>query len=194
MRIGFVLTNWDEMRALLAGLPPSVESRVMGDAVGVAARPIVTAAKAAAPVDTGALRRSISAIVRRYPNKGRIMAVIGPAHGYYRGGKRIKAGGDFRNADAPAKYAHLVEFGHYSAAATGVSVATAKGSSIRKHKRKKTTEFVSRSFILPKPFLRPAVLAAKGAAHAQLAKGVEIGMAREVKRLAGKLKRIAKAA
>lgn len=194
MRIGFVLTNWDEMRAVLAGLPPSMESRVMADALEVAAKPIVTAAKSAAPVDTGALRRSISAVVRRYPNRGKVMAVIGPAHGYYRGAKRVKKGGDFRNANAPAKYAHLVEFGHYSAAATGVSVATAKGSTIRKPKRRKTTEFIARSFIMPRPFLRPAVISAKGAAHDELAKGVEIGMAREVKRLAGKMKRIAKTA
>lgn len=194
MRIGFVLTNWDEMRSVLTGLPPSMESRVMADALESAAKPIVTAAKTAAPVDTGALRRSISAIVRRYPAKGKVMAIIGPSHGYFRKGRRIKSGGDFRNASAPAKYAHLVEFGHYSAAATGVSVASAKGSSIRKNKKRKTTEFIARSFIMPRPFLRPAVISAKGAAHDELARGVEIGMAREVKRLANKMKRIPKAA
>lgn len=192
MRIGFVLTNWDEMRAVLAGLPASMESRVMGDAMAVAAKPIVQAAKSNAPVETGALRRSISAVVKRYPRAGKVMALIGPAHGYFRGGKRLKPGSNYRGADSPTKYAHLVEFGHMSAAASGTSVATAKGSAIRKNSRRKTTEFSARSFILPKPFLRPAVLTAKGDAHAQLAKGVQVGMEREVKRLAGKLKRLPK--
>lgn len=191
MRIGFTLSNWEEMRALLLNLPPSVESRILGDALSVAAKPIVNAAKARAPVDTGALRRSITAVVKRYPKAGKVMAIIGPSRGYFRNGKRLKPGGDFRGGAAPANYAHLVEFGHFSAAATGTSVATAKGSAIRrKNPKSKKTEFQARSFILPRAFLRPAVLTAKPAVEGQLAKGVEVGMAREIKRLASKMKRI----
>lgn len=191
MRIGFTLSNWEEMRSLLLNLPPAVESRILGDALSVAAKPIVNAAKARAPVDTGALRRSITSVVKRYPKAGKVMAIIGPSRDFFRGGKRIKPGGDFRGAASPAHYAHLVEFGHMSAAATGTSVATAKGSVIRrKNPKSKKTEFQARSFILPRPFLRPAVLTAKPAVEGQLAKGVEVGMAREIKRLASKMKRI----
>lgn len=190
MRIGFTLSNWEEMRALLLNLPPSMESRILGDALSAASKPIVNAAKARAPVDTGALRRSITAVVKRYPKAGKVIAMIGPSRGYFSNGKRLKKGADRRGADKPANYAHLVEFGHMSAAATGVDVATSKGSAIRRSKRSKKTEFTARSFILPKPFLRPAVFTAKGDAHAQLADGVKVGMAREIKRLASKMKRI----
>lgn len=186
MRIGFTLSNFEEMRQLCAGLPASVESRVMGDAVKVAAKPIVNAARAKAPIMTGALRRSIVAVVRRYPKAGKVMALIGPDKAYYGGGKRLKGGADKRGANRPANYAHLVEFGHYSAAASGESVATTKGTS-RRH-----GTFKERSFIMPRPFLRPAVMVAGRQAERELARGVGVGMQREVRRLASKMKRLGK--
>lgn len=188
MQIGFVLTNFDEMRAMCEGLPASVESRIMGDAVKVAAKHIVTAVKAKTPSDTGALRRSITAIVKRYPKAGKVMAIIGPDKSYYGSGKRIGKGKSNRGANRPANYAHLVEFGHYSAAATGENVRKTKGTSRRKG------TFTERSFIIPKPFMRPGVMAGTPAATRELANGVEVGMAREVKRLASKMKRIRKVA
>lgn len=186
MRIGFALSNFKEMRDMLAGLPASVESRVMGDAVGIAARPIVSAAKAKAPVRSGALRRSIVAVVKRYPKAGKIMALIGPDKSYYGNGRRLKAGADRRGSNRPANYAHLVEFGHHSAAGSGAKLAATKGKSIRKG------TLAAASFVRAQPFLRPAVLTAGPQAERDLAGGVEKGMEREVKRLASKLKRLAK--
>ncbi len=192
MRIGFALSNFKEMRDMLAGLPASVESRVMGDAVGIAAKPIVQAAKAKAPVRSGALRRSIVAAIKRYPKAGKIMALIGPDKGYYGNGKRLKGNADRRGSNRPANYAHLVEFGHYSAAASGAKIADAKGKTIRPNKKRKTAPLAAASFVLPQPFLRPAVLTAGPQAERDLAAGVEKGMEREVKRLASKMKRLAK--
>jgi HK97 gp10 family phage protein len=184
MRIGFVLTNFEEMRGMLRDLPASVEARVMQDAVKVAAKPIVAAVKAKSPRRTGALRRSIIAVVRRYPKSGKVMALIGPDTSYYSGGKRNKRGASNAGADRPANYAHLVEFGHYSATATGYGAKSAKGTS------RKAGTFSERSFILPRPFIRPGVMAATPAAVNELARGVEVGMAREVKRIASKMRRI----
>lgn len=186
MKIGFKLTNFQEMRNLLKGLPASVESRVMGDAVKIASKHIVTAAKQHAPVRSGALRRSIISIVKRYPKSGKIIAIIGPDKTYYNGGKRIKKGESRRGLDRPANYAHLVEFGHFSAAATGQSVKASKGTTRRKG------TFREKSFIPAKPFLRPAILGAGPAAERDLARGIEKGMEREIKRLASKMKRLAK--
>lgn len=186
IRIGFTLSNFDEMRALCAGLPAAMEARVMSDALGVAAKPIVAAAKAKAPVRSGALRRSIIAVVRRYPKAGKVLAIIGPDKNYYQGGKRVKSGQAKTGMDRPANYAHLVEFGHYSAAATGKSVAATKGTTRRKG------NFAEASFVRAQPFLRPAVASAGGQATRELARGVQVGMEREVKRLAAKMKRLAK--
>lgn len=73
-------------------------------AVQHAAQPIVDAAKALAPKDTGALRDSIGWRVKPYRRGDRALAVIGPQSKY--------RGGDGRQ---PAKYAHLAEFGHAKA-------------------------------------------------------------------------------
>lgn len=186
MRIGFQLTNFDEMRQLLKDLPPSVESRVMGDAVQVATKPIVQAARSNAPVDTGALRRSITSVVRRYPRAGKIVGIIGPSKDFFQSGKRLKKTANRQGADRPANYAHLVEFGHLSALGTGRRAKDAKGKSVRKG----TLDAVS--FIMPRPFLRPAVMIGAPMASAALANGVSVGMEREVRRLASKMKRIKK--
>lgn len=165
MRIGFELTNFAEMRKMLEGLPASAESRVMGDAVKVAAKPIVAAVKARTPRRSGALRRSISAIVKRYPKAGKVMAIIGPDKGYYGGGKRLKKGESRQGKDRPANYAHLVEFGH----------KTRGGGSVP-----------------ARSFLRAGVATATQAAERQLSHGIEVGMQREIKRGVSKLKRIRK--
>lgn len=166
MRIGFTLTNFREMRKALGDLPPSVEARVMSDAVKVAAKPIVAAVKARAPRKTGALRKSITAVVKRYPKAGKVMAIIGPDRGYYGGGKRLKKGDSRQGKDRPANYAHLVEFGH----------KTRGGGSVP-----------------ARSFLRSGVALGTPEAERTLSRGVQVGMERETKRVASKLKRIRKA-
>lgn len=186
MKIGFSLDGFDQFRALLGELPASVEARVMGDAVGFAAKPIVAAAKAKAPMRTGALRRSLTSIVKRYPGQGKVTAIIGPDKDYYSAGLRVKKGKSWQGADRPAKYAHLVEFGYFSGVSSDKFGGFKKGTSIRKGTATAT------AWISPKPFLRPAVAAASAAASANLAEGVRVGMDREIKRIESKTRRLRK--
>lgn len=204
MRIGFTLSNFEEMRQLCRDLPPAVESRVMGDAVKVAAAPIVKAAKLKTPVRTGALRRSITAVVKRYPRAGKVMALIGPDTRYYSKGKGLDKKADRRGADRPANYAHLVEFGHHIAKGGALrdqheivsTVITDSKGRIRRVRKKGTVvekaSGTATMFVLPQPFLRPAVMSAGAQAQAELARGVEVGMKREIKRLASKMRRLEK--
>lgn len=178
------LAGLDEIRATLRQLPQETQNKVLTYAVRRAAAPMVKVAKSLAPVDTGALRSSIGVIVRRGKRGGDPYAIVGPERGrYFRKGKRLKKGADRRGADEPANYAHLVEFGHMSAAATGVNVATAKGSAIRRSKRSKKTEFTARSFVLPRPFMRPAVLRTQNEVAAALADGIAVGIDQAIERI-----------
>ena len=102
-----------------------IERRGMKDALMAAAKPIVKETKARTPKRTGALRRSISKKGRTIPAQQTAEVKIGPRSGY-RDGKIY-----------PARYAHLVEFGHRQV----VNTATGKKNI---------------GFVPPKPFMRPA--------------------------------------
>lgn len=187
MKIGFKVSNFKEFADMLADLPASVASRVMGDAMGQALRPMVSAVKARVPTRTGALKKSITSKVIRYPDKGKVVGIVGPDKAArYLGGRKIVRGGKVLQTDRPANYAHLVEFGHYSAAATGKKVKSTKGLTIRKH------TLYPQSFIRAQPFMRPGVAASEGAVADALADGVAVGLEREHKRQLSKLKRLRK--
>jgi HK97 gp10 family phage protein len=79
-----------------------IEKRVASAAVRAASRPVVNAARAAVPRDTGQLRKSIGVKVKRY--KGAVWAGIGPRSGF----KITASDGRPRN---PTQYAHLIERG-----------------------------------------------------------------------------------
>jgi HK97 gp10 family phage protein len=178
------LAGLDGIRATLRQLPEETQNKVLAYAVRRAAAPMVKVAKSLAPVDTGALRASIGVLVRKGKRGGDPYAIIGPERGrYFRKGKRLKKGADRRGADEPANYAHLVEFGHMSAAASGTSVASAKGSSTRANKRNKKTQFSARSFVLPRPFMRPAVLRTQNEVAAALADGIAAGIDQAIDRI-----------
>lgn len=173
------LTGIEGISAVLKGIPKDLQDQIMAVAVGNAAKPLVAAAKALAPMRTGALKRSLTSVVRKYKN-GNAVAIVGPDNAYYGRGKRLKKGQDRRGADKPANYAHLVEFGHYSATASGVSGRVSKGTTRRKG------TFVERSYIMPKPFMRPAVQATPDAVGAALAEGVSKGIEKTRARLVKK--------
>lgn len=176
------------LREGLAGLKPSAQSRILGDAMGRAARPIVSLAKAKAPADTGALRKAIGAIVRRYPNKGVILGLIGAIRGYYkpskRGARRVRAGESTRGASAPANYSHLVEDGHRMAVSTGGPAArTNKGKSFRAGTLSET------GYVMGRPFLAPAAQQGQADADAALADGFGEAVAAEFTRAKRKFDR-----
>lgn len=176
--VKFKLTGLEEIRATLRQLPEETQRKVMAVAVRKAAKPMVAAAKTYAlrSVRTGALRNSIDVVVKK-SRSGDSYAIVGPARGYFVSGKRLKKGADARGADQPANYAHLVEFGHHSAAGTGVVLSKTRGKS----RRKGTLNAVS--FVRPKPFMRPAVLTTQEQVAANMAEGVAAGLAQALKRI-----------
>lgn len=79
----------------------SKANRVGAGAVTAAAKPIIKAARANVPTQSGLLKKSLGSVMRRYT--GTSVAVIGArssVSGEYKGRKRL-----------PVKYSHLVEFG-----------------------------------------------------------------------------------
>jgi HK97 gp10 family phage protein len=148
------LTGMAEISAALQGIPEAVKTRIMSTALRAAARPLVVSARAYAPRRTGALRRSISSVIRKYRQGQIAVAVVGPDKGYYNEGKRAKKGQ--RGKDRPANYAHLVEFGH---------VIKPSGR------------------VLARPFMRPAVLVTSSKVGESMVQGVAKGIERERARL-----------
>lgn len=172
------LTGIEGISAVLRGLPQDLQNEILGTALSEAAKPIVKGAKTFAPRRTGALRNSITHLVRKYKGGTVQVAIIGPDNGYYGKGKRLKNGADRRGADRPSKYAHLVEFGHHKArpklnALTTFSQATVvrgRGTTLRKGTA------VSVGWVPAQPFLRPAVLAAASTTGQTLAEGISKGI------------------
>lgn len=180
MRIGFTLSNFDEVTKGLRALPAKIEANVIGHALQDAARPIFSRAKSLAAHRTGALRKSITSVLRSYP--GKKMVIIGPDKDYYEGGKKTKGG-----TDRPANYAHLIEFGHKTRVDSSggfrkhtsaeIKSANESGVSLPSAGRRKI-EYVS-----PQPFLRPAVQQGTSEAAARFGKSVELGLDKELKKL-----------
>lgn len=167
-----VLEGAETLHAVLNELPKAVRGEVLAEALKKAVVPIRRHTIAKAPKDTGALKKSITAKVIAYPKDGRAVALIGPDRNYYMGNKRVRKGGDRRGANKPSKYAHLVEFGHYSGVSSLGFGGFAKGTTLRK----KTAQ--ARSFILPRPFLRPGLMAGASAANTILSAEIENAMAK----------------
>lgn len=151
------MEGMDNLNAVLRELPEAMRSRILAEGVKMAAKPMVAAAKNFAPVRSGALRKSITSVVRQRKSKGTAVAVVGPSTEYFRNGKKLKKGESHDDADRPSKYAHLVEFGH----------ANAKGKG-------RTPAY---------PFMRPAVIATKQLVVSALIAGISTGMVREARRL-----------
>lgn len=121
----------DDLEAALKAVGKKAAREAALVAVQEAAVPIVVQAKRYArnSRDTGALEESITFRTKPYRRGDRALAVIGPAS-------------KFRGADGrqPAKYAHLVEFGHVAKNGKHVAakpfmrpaIATAADKSMRK--------------------------------------------------------------
>lgn len=161
----------DQLTAALQGMPAAIRSGILARSVKKAAQPIAEAMRRMAPRRTGSLRASIAVKVVEDSKKGTAMAIIGPDRNYYSGTKKLSKYASKQGANKPANYAHLVEFGHHTAARSGVFGGMAKGSS---RKRGKNTSHDS-AFVLPQPFIRPGFFAGAPAAEAIMV--AEIGAA-----------------
>lgn len=167
-----------ELTAALRQLSHDVRAQVLESGTKAAIRPILTAAKRFAKRSerTGALRESLTTKVKVYAANGKAVGLVGPDRNYYRRGKRVsKNVASFVGADRPANYAHLIEFGH-------MAVKPRKGTSLRK----KTAELGKKSWVPPKPFIRPAVLTTLAQQSAEFQKGIEKEFMRAVRRASGK--------
>lgn len=155
---------------LLQQLPVEVQTSILMTATAEAHKPVKAAMKRHARRSrrTGALEESIDTLVKNYPARAKALAVTGPDRGHYRGGKRVKKGGDFRGADRPANYAHLVESGH---------VIATKGGTVRRGTAQVT------GFVPGKPFARPAGEETKQEVAARFTAGLEKGITKARDRL-----------
>lgn len=140
----------DEITSVLKELPQNLQTQIMSTALTTAAKPIVNAAKTFAPRRTGALRKSITSVVKKYQKGAVQIGIIGPDTQYYGNGKRLKKGASRVGADRPVNYAHLVEYGHVKRGDSG--------------------------FVAAQPFMRPAVLAAASTTGETLAQGIAKGI------------------
>jgi HK97 gp10 family phage protein len=168
--IKFKITGEAEMAKALQGLPSKIKKDVAFAAMVAAVQPTVLAAKALAPVgETGELKKSIGFVVRQYRRGDVTYGIIGARRGF--GTKKTD----------PAKYAHLVEFGH------AIAVGGKLFRGVNPFKNVKATGVLA-GFVAPRPFLRPAWEATKTEVIAILSRvlgqGIEAAVAKQSKSIA----------
>ena len=193
-----------ELIAALGQVAAEMRDAVLAEATKAAIQPIKIAAKryAQRSRDTGALQASITDKVVNYPRNGKAVGLVGPDRSFYREGVRVK--GRVAHAFArlqggarrPAKYAHLVEFGHVIAKGGKLSptyrielLATGKvsksGKPIRRWKRagvEKDAPGHAAGFVPAKPFMRPAMAATQAEQAEGFYNGLERGYVRAITR------------
>lgn len=164
----------EALNGLLLGLPKEVRGGVLAVATKAAAEPLKAKQKryARRSIRTGALYASIQAKVKNYKNTGIAVAIVGPDRGYYAGHKRIGKGQLVtQGAEQPSRYAHLIEYGHHVRPR-------------RNARRKPATAAAQVSFVPPRPFVRPAMLAARQ----EMARAFDAGATKGIKRAITKIK------
>jgi hypothetical protein len=175
------LTGITDLRGFIKDLNPGSQDRIIMGGMKTAGDTIAKIAKTKiVNNETGALRKSLGTAVKRGTKTGLLMAFVGARSRYYVGGKRLKAGQSYKRSQLrnPAKYSHLVEYGHrsvhgggalpnYGGKVSGVFNSVNKGKTIRAGTVKAT------SFVPPRPFLYPAFLQGQNAARSQIMRGFE---------------------
>jgi HK97 gp10 family phage protein len=148
--IGIEITGIDDLAKGLKAIGKKMRTEIASEAVTTALVPMVNEARALAGKsrDTGALQESIGVKVKPYKRGAVIFGIVGPRRGFK---KPDPSGKGFRD---PVKYAHLVEYGHHTKAASG-KFGGAK-------KREKITAETATAYVLPQPFMRPAFAKTKG--------------------------------
>lgn len=172
--------------SVLQGVPRDIRTSILATATRSALLPIKAKAKLLAQrsVRTGALRDSITDKIVKYERSATVVGLVGPARGYYRGGKKLGKDASRRGADSPSHYAHLVELGHHV-----VVRRKAKTPKLYKYTTKQRTDLarqgeaantgdtrVAMSFVPARPFLRPAGLTTKGEQSERFFRGLDRGI------------------
>jgi len=109
MNFQFTHVNAKQTSKKLKDFRGSVQRRINGSALNFAATPMLNAARSKASKETGALKRSLIKVSRKYHQAGVVMTLVG----IDTAAEAIKDG----KLRRPVKYAHLVEYGtaHHSA-------------------------------------------------------------------------------
>lgn len=116
------LAGSEAVVAMLKALPDKIRTKVEREAIVKANKLLSGKIRSEAPRDSGALKRSVGAVVRKYDNGKIIVGVIGPrsdfagnvvVKGKRKKRKTFKKGGfgSKKTFRRPAKYAHMVEGG-----------------------------------------------------------------------------------
>lgn len=93
-----------ELERTFKTLGERVQRKVLRQAVNTAATPVVKAARAKAPKDSGLLKKSLGKKLVTNKKAGVVTAVVGP--------RRNVVGEHDGKPRKPSRYAHLVEKGH----------------------------------------------------------------------------------
>ena len=175
-RDGLVLVNGGELERKFMTIGRGLRSRAVNSLLTKASWPIIVGARArlvaGGHVDTGALKKSIGAVLRKYRNGTLRMAVIGPRLKKRTGGKKGFQG----------SVGHLLEFGTVERHALGKKTGFAKSifraaTNLGRYYRGR----IDPAKLAGAPFLRPAF-------HANKRKALKI-MATEAGAIIDKLAR-----
>lgn len=167
-----IVRGTDDLTAALRALSDDMRDRTLAAGVSEAVKPILVAARryARRSRDTGALEESLTTKVVNYPRTGKAVGLVGPDRAYFARGRKVKGAlsrAFTLNQRQPAKYAHLIEYGH-------VAVAPRKGKTVRKG----TATVVG--WVPARPFIRPAVVTTAAAQEEAFYRGLERGWTQAV--------------
>jgi len=132
------ITGTRNIEVKLISLGPRVYNRALAGAVQASTKPMIRAARAMVPVDTGALKKSIGAVRRRNKMRQTVYDVVGSRSGF----ETVNARG---KKHIPSKIAHLVEkqtpflrpaFDEHKDAARAAATAKLKQAVEREARRK----------------------------------------------------------
>lgn len=177
----FHLQGDKELIRTLDRLAASAVRRIVRPAVSRALVPLNKAMKRRAPVESGALKRSLGRKVKSYPRLGIVWGAVGPRSGY-----AVRFQG--RNRD-PRYYAHLVEFG---TAPHSMGEATKAHGEKHIHRRAKLLAKAQKSGgrthpgTPARPFARPAFDEARGAMETILNEQIRVNLAKWIEKEASK--------
>lgn len=198
MKTSIDFRSMRELQKKLRKLSLKSQRRVLAKGMDDAVKPVVPEAQRRIvdndAVDTGALRRSMTRVVRVYSEGRRYLGLVGPSIDYYEGsggnkGKRVtrrrgETRGDYRKRNAgkkkPSNYAHLVEFGFVHAEGFAPGKHFWQGTKGTRHRR---GTFPVRNRIGPRPFLAPAFNSQVPSIEATLARSVETAADNEFSKL-----------
>lgn len=166
----------EEIQRALKGLEKKMQKKLLRAALGAGTREVRDEVRRHVPVDTGNLKRSIRARVKRLGRTGWAAKVV-PTQKLLK-----KEGGGWQPLDKTDKnqhdgwYAHIVEYGT-------VSPRLPRGKKKMKFTYKGVTQFRHRVRGMPaKPFFRPGWDASKGRVVPKVKQSLSRGISREVKR------------